>query len=295
MIPSFLTAISMNITLLTLVLTGILPNIACVGTASESSKETLAVTVAPSAANVNARLEVSVGPARQECYGPFRRMCLVVDDRLFYSEIDGFTHEPGHEYRLRVELYDAFPGQAEPPQDAARYGYRLIEEISKTRADGQVTQATVAPARVTCPGTDELCLLVNGMPLRGVISGFEFRAGYEYRIRYEEYGDGSRRLLEILSQALAQATVVEITVGPWRVQCRENATIDAACIVVDDQPYYGNIEEFIRKHGYEYRLRVEKYDLMPGISAPPAEASKFGYRLVEVLSEQPASNPPDSN
>ena len=48
--------------------------------------------------------------------------------------------------------------------------------------------------------------------------------------------------------------MAEITVGPWWVQCRENAAIDAACIVVDDQPYYGNIEEFIRKHGYEYRL-----------------------------------------
>ena len=190
-IPPFLAAKSMNLTLLTLILTGILATIACVGTSSESAKETLAVTVAPSTANVSPRLEVSVGPTRQECYGPFRRMCLVVDDRLFYSEIDGFTHEPGHEYRLRVERYDTFPGQTEPPQDAGRHSYRLIEEVSKTPVDGEVTEATVAPARVTCPGTDELCLLVNGAPLRGVISGFEFRAGYEYRIRYEEYGDGS--------------------------------------------------------------------------------------------------------
>jgi len=240
-------------------------------------------------------LEVSVGPARQECYGPFQRMCLVVDGGLFYDEIDGFTHEPGHEYRLRIERYDAFPGQAEPPQDAGRYGYRLIEVISKARSAGEEIEATVAPARVACPGTDELCLLINGDPQRGVISGFEFRGGFDYRIRYEQYGDGSRHLLEILSQTPAQGAVVEITVGPWRVECRENAPITAACIVVDDQPYYGNIEDFARKHGYEYRLRVERYDLMPGVSAPPPESSKFGYRLLDVLSEQPASDPPDSN
>ena len=35
-------------------------------------------------------------------------------------------------HRLKIEQYDAFPGQKEPPQDASRYGYRLIEVISKT-------------------------------------------------------------------------------------------------------------------------------------------------------------------
>ena len=270
----------MKLTLLALIFTGTLAAIACAGASSESVKETQ---------------EVSVGPARQECYGPFRRMCLVVDGQLFYSEIDGFTHEPGHEYRLRIERYDAFPRQAEPPQDAGRYGYRLVEELARTRADGEVIEATVAPSRVTCPGSDELCLLVDGAPQWGAISGFEFRAGYEYRIRYEQYADGSRRLLEVLSQTPAPSAVAEITVGPWRVQCRENAPITAACIVVDGQPYYGSIEDFARKHGYEYSLRVEKYDLMPGVSTPPPESSKFGYRLLEVLSELPASTPPDSN
>ena len=232
-------------------------------------------------------LEISVGPARQECYGPFPRMCLVVDGRQFYNEIDGFTHEPGYEYVLRIEEYDAYPGQAEIPQDApGRSGYRLIEEVSKVRASGEVIEAKVAPTRVTCPGTDELCLLVNGVPHRGAISGFEFRGGYDYLIRYEKYADGSRRLLEVLSQTPAQGSVVEIAVGAGRVQCRENAPITAACIVVDDQPYYGNIEDFARGHEYEYRLRVERYDLMPGVSDPPPKSSKFGYRLLEILSEE---------
>ena len=46
----------------------------------------------------------------------------------------GFTHEPGYEYVLRIEEYDAYPGQAVIPQDTpGRSGYRLIEEVSKVR------------------------------------------------------------------------------------------------------------------------------------------------------------------
>ena len=79
---------------------------------------------------------------------------------------------------------------------------------------------------------------------------------------------------------------------PWRVECRENAPITAACIVVNGEPYYGNIEGFDRRHGYEYTLLVDKYDLMPGRVSPPPETAKYGYRLVEALSERPASEPP---
>ena len=236
-----------------------------------------------------------MGPARQECYGPFRRMCLIVDGGFFYDEIDGFEHEPGYEYRLRIERYDAFPGQKEPPQDAGRYGYRLLETLSKTRVVGEIIEATIAPARVACPKSDELCLLVNGAPQTGAIAGFEFKAGYDHLIRYERYADGSRRLLDVLSQTPAEAAIEVITVGSGRVKCRENAPITAACIVVNDEPYYGNIEEFARRHGYEFTLRVEKYDLMPGVSVPPPESSKYGYRLLEVLSEQPAPFPTPAN
>ncbi len=80
--------------------------------------------------------EVTIGPERVECQGAAPMMCLVVDGLLFYQEIDGFEHEPGYEYRLRIEQYDAWPGQDEPPADASLYGYRLIEIIRKTPAAG---------------------------------------------------------------------------------------------------------------------------------------------------------------
>lgn len=79
--------------------------------------------------------EVTVGPQRVDCVGAFPQLCLVVDDELFYDEIDGFEHEAGYEYRLRIEQYDRWPGQSEIPQDAGRYGYRLLEVLEKKSAD----------------------------------------------------------------------------------------------------------------------------------------------------------------
>ena len=93
----------------------------------------------------------------------------------------------------------------------------------------------------------------------------------------------------------AQSDVEEITVGPWRVGCYEEAPVTAACIVVNGEPYYGVIEEFPRGHGFEYRLSVERYDLFSGVTGPPPELPRYGYRLLAVLSEMPASHPPSTN
>lgn len=78
-------------------------------------------------------IEVTVGPEMEDCVGAAPMRCLVVDGGLFYEPVEGFEHEQGYEYRLRIERYDAWPDQAEPPADASRYGYRLIEVISKAR------------------------------------------------------------------------------------------------------------------------------------------------------------------
>ena len=78
-------------------------------------------------------MEVSVAPELESCVGSHPMMCMVVDGEFFYSSIDGFDFESGYEYRLRIERYDAWPDVEEPPQDAGKYGYRLIEVIRKTR------------------------------------------------------------------------------------------------------------------------------------------------------------------
>ena len=83
--------------------------------------------------DVDCVMEVSVGPERVYCEGSAPMMCLVVDGELFYDDIEGFEHEAGYRYRLRMERYDRWPGQA-PPADASKYGYRLIEVVEKARA-----------------------------------------------------------------------------------------------------------------------------------------------------------------
>lgn len=77
-------------------------------------------------------MEVSVGPQLESCVGSYPMMCMVVDGDLFYDDIEGFTFEAGYEYELRIEQYDRWPDTDEPPQDAGKYGYRLIEVIQKT-------------------------------------------------------------------------------------------------------------------------------------------------------------------
>ncbi len=76
-------------------------------------------------------MEVTVGPRLLDCVGVGPMKCMEVDGGLFYDGISGFEHEEGFSYRLKIERYEAYPGR-EPPQDASRYGYRLIEVISKT-------------------------------------------------------------------------------------------------------------------------------------------------------------------
>ena len=76
---------------------------------------------------------VTVGPALAECYGVGRRTCMVVDGALFYASIEGFEYEAGYNYRLRIGKYDPWGGR-EPPQDADRYAYRLLELLEKTPA-----------------------------------------------------------------------------------------------------------------------------------------------------------------
>lgn len=104
------------------------PTIASATTAAPSQIETCADETA-----VDCMIEVSVGPELEDCVGSAPMRCMVVDGELFYDDIDGFEYEAGYRYRLRMERYDRWPGQA-PPADASKYGYRLIEVVDKARA-----------------------------------------------------------------------------------------------------------------------------------------------------------------
>lgn len=98
----------------------------------EANTPVLPDTVQPTRAPGAEVMEVSVGPQLESCVGSYPMMCMVVDGDLFYDDIEGFTFEAGYEYELRIERYDRWPDTDEPPQDAGKYGYRLIEVIQKT-------------------------------------------------------------------------------------------------------------------------------------------------------------------
>ena len=89
--------------------------------------------------------EVTVGPTLARCQGEGLQSCMVVDGEFFYGEIEGFTYEPGYDFRLRIGKYDPWGG-GEPPQDAGRYAYRLLEQLEKTHG--------AVHARDPVPGTD---------------------------------------------------------------------------------------------------------------------------------------------
>ena len=82
-------------------------------------------------------MEITVGPDQVDCVGIAPQKCLVVDGTLFYGAIDSFNYSEGYTWRLKVERYDAWPDLDEPPQDAERYGYRIIDVVSRTWDDAR--------------------------------------------------------------------------------------------------------------------------------------------------------------
>jgi hypothetical protein len=79
---------------------------------------------------------LQVAPARVPCVGEGTHECLQVRERadapwqLFYDPIEGFVHEPGYQYLLRVARRPV----ANPPADGSSAAYRLLAVLSRTAA-----------------------------------------------------------------------------------------------------------------------------------------------------------------
>jgi heat shock protein HslJ len=80
---------------------------------------------------------IFVGPEKADCVGVGPMECLQIkyseneEWQFFYSDIEGFTYEPGYLYELRVQQEDI----ANPPADASSIRWILVEEVSKTRVE----------------------------------------------------------------------------------------------------------------------------------------------------------------
>jgi len=70
-----------------------------------------------------------------DCTGVAPMKCLQVKEKEseswqnFYSNIEGFTYEPGYEYILKVKTEKI----ANPPADASSIKYTLIKQVSKIK------------------------------------------------------------------------------------------------------------------------------------------------------------------
>ena len=81
----------------------------------------------------------------------------------------------------------------------------------------------------------------------------------------------------------------EVTVGPTLAKCYGEGR--QSCMVVDGGLFYDGIEGFDYEPGYDYRLRIGKYDPWDG-NEPPQDAGQYAYRLIEQLEKTAAASTP---
>ncbi len=225
---------------------------------------------------------VTVGPTLAKCYGVGLRTCMVVDGGLFYDGIEGYEYETGYTYRLRIGKYDPWDG-GEPPQDASRYAYRLLEQLEKTPAPSTAVTLSVGAARVVCARSDDFCPVVDGAPYDDYINGFEYEAGFYYVLEADRFADGRYVLTNVVSKTRAEGTEEEITIDWGRVECADG--YPGYCKVYNGVPYRGEIVGFHPRHESNYRLRVEKFGMFPeGVTGSP-NVPEYGYRWLETLEE----------
>lgn len=76
-----------------------------------------------------------IGPETADCTGVAPMKCLQVKEKPtdswtnFYTNIEGFTYEPGYEYVLKVKTEKL----ENVPADASSIKYTLIKQISKMK------------------------------------------------------------------------------------------------------------------------------------------------------------------
>ena len=133
----------------------------------------------------------------------------------------------------------------------------------------EIREVTVGPALARCYGVGEqTCMVVDGGFFYDGIEGFDYEAGYDYRLRigkYDPWGGGeppqdagqySYRLLEQLEKTPASYTSATLSVGPARVRCPR---ADDFCLLIDGAPYNDIVTGFEYEAGFHYTLDANRY------------------------------------
>ncbi|WP_273008002.1 DUF4377 domain-containing protein [Chryseobacterium sp.] len=136
-----------------------------------------------------------VGPQTADCTGVAPMKCLQVKEKAsenwtnFYTNIDGFTYEPGYEYVLKVKTEKI----ANPPADGSSIKYTLVKQVSKTKKEVAANEKTliIGSQTVDCSaGAGRMkCMQVkenaseNWSNFYSNIEGFTYEPGYEYVLK----------------------------------------------------------------------------------------------------------------
>jgi hypothetical protein len=75
-------------------------------------------------------MAVTVEPQRANCFGVAPMRCLIVNNELFYEDIQGFDFVTGNRYQLLIERQQAYTKE-NTPADASLYQYKLIKVLSR--------------------------------------------------------------------------------------------------------------------------------------------------------------------
>lgn len=136
-----------------------------------------------------------VGPQTADCTGVAPMKCLQVKEKAsenwtnFYTNIDGFTYEPGYEYVLKVKTEKI----ANPPADGSSIKYTLVKQVSKTKKEVAANEKTliIGSQTVDCSaGAGRMkCMQVkenaseSWSNFYSHIEGFTYEPGYEYVLK----------------------------------------------------------------------------------------------------------------
>ena len=72
-------------------------------------------------------LTFQIAPYTQDCTGVAPMKCMVVNNELFYDDIQGFEYQEGTEYTITVKRIK----RENVPADASAYIYQLIEILEE--------------------------------------------------------------------------------------------------------------------------------------------------------------------
>ena len=146
----------------------------------------------------------------------------------------------------------------------------------------ETREVTVGPTLAKCYGVGlQSCMVVDGGLFYDGIEGFEYEAGDHYLLDANLHRDGRYVLSDVAQRTRAAGAEEEITIDRHRVECDDGHP--GYCKVVNGAPYRGEIAGFQPVHDYDYRLRVERFDMFPeGMTGAPYVPA-CGYRWLETL------------